>query len=124
MGRNVGRLGNGLGCVPDRIYRGVSDWEDGVMRYRICKNEAPHVEDYWTVEYETVTPSTPATGWWIFRKPGKPETASWESVSQRAPKDTYSYWPFRTRTFETEEKAQAYINEAKRPRTHVCGEPQ
>lgn len=31
MGRNVGRLGNDLGCVPDRIYRGVSDWEDGVM---------------------------------------------------------------------------------------------
>lgn len=31
MGRNVGRLGNGLGCVPDRIYRGVSDWEDGLM---------------------------------------------------------------------------------------------
>ena len=33
MGRNVGRLGNGLGCVPDRIYRGVSDWEDGLMSY-------------------------------------------------------------------------------------------
>lgn len=31
MGRNVGRLGNGLSCVPDRIYRGVSDWEDWVM---------------------------------------------------------------------------------------------
>lgn len=32
MGRNVGRLGNGLGRVSDRVYRGVSDWEDGVMQ--------------------------------------------------------------------------------------------
>lgn len=49
MGRNVDGARNGLGCVPDRIYRGVSDWEDGVMedmedqavawRYRdLCDN--------------------------------------------------------------------------------------
>lgn len=34
MGRNVDGTRNGLGCVPDRIYRGVGDWEDGVINWQ------------------------------------------------------------------------------------------
>ena len=50
MGRNVGRLGNGLGCVPDRVYRGVSDWEDGVMKIAL------YIED--GLEQIVLTPET------------------------------------------------------------------
>lgn len=35
MGRNVDGARNGRGCVPDRVYLGVSDWEDGVMDIKI-----------------------------------------------------------------------------------------
>lgn len=89
------------------------------MKYRICKNEAPHRPDWWTVEREAEKIS--GAFWW------KKTEIVWSPVEEWNPLSSAMSPPcnwFITRAFSSQEEAQTYIDQAKRPRTHVCGDPQ
>lgn len=74
-----------------------------MSRYRICYNEAPHVDPWWTVEREE-------RGW---------RSVKWQNAAWR-----YVPYSRRVMRFKTEAEAKAWIDNAKRPRVHKCGEPQ
>ena len=81
-------------------------------RYRICANQAPHHEDWWTVEE-----SYPVRR--LFQKP----YTAWRALQVFDRVDTRG---FQTKdlAFPTEAEAQAWVDEAKRPRVDACGEAQ
>lgn len=74
-----------------------------MKRYRICANTAPRVAPFWTVEIRGLLP------WW--RTVDKYLCTGWDI--EKFPKH-----------FASEAEAQAWIDEDKKPRTHVCGEAQ
>lgn len=89
-----------------------------MKRYRICRNEAPHKETWWTVEVEIV---------YVVKRLWKRTTKTkWETVMDFAKAELSIHWPpyLPTFNFASEAEAQAWIDEAKRPRIHECGEPQ
>lgn len=76
-----------------------------MTRYRVCFNDGPFAEPYWTVERETPH--------WVF-------WSLWVTVRRFSPQ----IMALAPRTFETEAAAQAWIEEAKRPTIHRCGPAQ
>lgn len=78
-----------------------------VMEYRICKNEAPHRKDWWTVErlFRERT-------FFFFR------SSKWRVVKECYVSPVgFSSCP---RSFASEEEAREWVAEDKRPRIHKC----
>jgi len=75
-----------------------------VSRYRICRNEAPHQDAWWTVEIEVPR-------LWFWKR--------WLPVKQY-----YGGRFSKVRRFTRPETAQVWIDEDRKPRIHECGDPQ
>lgn len=85
------------------------------MRYRICRNAAPHQSDWWTVEYEY----HPRVFGRLFGAKTK-----WFTVQEWDGMITLHGLSTQDRRFDDADEAQSWIDEAKRERVHQCGEPQ
>lgn len=70
-------------------------------RYRVCKNTAPHVRDWWTVEKLTF-------GFWWRRQ-------------KRLVCSIY-IGGYEVSDFDSEEQALEWVKEARKAKTHVCSE--